>query len=45
MLRQVRKVAPILFKNSGPKCVSGPCPEGKMSCGEIVGIREKFKNL
>ena len=45
MLRQVRKVAPILFKNSGPKCVSGPCPEGKMSCGEIVSIREKFKNL
>lgn len=45
MLRQVRKVVPILFKNSGPKCVSGPCPEGKMSCGEIVSIREKFKNL
>ncbi len=45
MLRQVRQVAPILFKNSGPNCVKGPCPEGKMTCGLIVDIREKFKNL
>ncbi|HBI91377.1 MAG TPA: FAD-dependent thymidylate synthase [Terrisporobacter glycolicus] len=45
MLKEVKKVAPILFKNCGPKCVKGPCPEGKMSCGEIVSIREKFKNL
>ena len=45
MLRQVKSVAPVLFKKCGPKCVSGPCTEGKMSCGEIVSIREKFKNL
>lgn len=45
MLKEVKTVAPILFKNCGPKCVKGPCPEGKMSCGEIVSIREKFKNL
>lgn len=45
MLRQLKQVAPILFKNSGPNCVKGPCPEGKMTCGEIVKIREKFKNL
>lgn len=45
MLRQLKEVAPILFKNSGPNCVKGPCPEGKMACGEIVKIREKFKNL
>lgn len=45
MLRQVKEVAPILFKNCGPKCVKGPCTEGKMTCGNIVGIREKFKNL
>lgn len=45
MLKEVKSVAPILFKNCGPKCVKGPCPEGKMSCGEIVSIREKFKNL
>jgi thymidylate synthase (FAD) len=29
----------------GPKCVQGPCPEGKMTCGKIVEIREKFKIL
>ena len=45
MLRLLKEVAPILFKNSGPNCVKGPCPEGKMTCGEIVKIREKFKNL
>ena len=45
MLKELKKVAPILFKNSGPNCVSGGCPEGKMTCGKIVEIREKFKNL
>lgn len=45
MLKEVKIVAPILFKNCGPKCVKEPCPEGKMSCGEIVSVREKFKNL
>lgn len=45
MLKQVKEVAPILFKNCGPKCVKGPCSEGKMSCGKIVNVREKFKNL
>lgn len=45
MLKEVKAVAPILFKNCGPQCVKGPCSEGKMSCGEIVSIREKFKNL
>ena len=33
MLRQVKKVAPTIFKNAGAPCVSGPCPEGKFSCG------------
>nr|WP_199534125.1 FAD-dependent thymidylate synthase [Romboutsia weinsteinii] len=45
MLALAKEVAPILFKNSGPKCVKGPCPEGKMTCGNIVQVREKFKNL
>ncbi|GAA0702814.1 FAD-dependent thymidylate synthase [Paraclostridium ghonii] len=45
MLRQVREIAPILFKNIGPKCITGPCPEGKMTCGNIVQVREKFNNL
>ncbi|MEW6096576.1 MAG: FAD-dependent thymidylate synthase [bacterium] len=33
MLSEVLKVAPILFSDAGPPCWRGPCPEGKMSCG------------
>ena len=33
MLRQCKEVAPLLFKNAGPKCTKGCCPEGAMSCG------------
>ncbi|SHJ31482.1 FAD-dependent thymidylate synthase [Lutispora thermophila] len=45
MLKKVREVAPILFKNAGPGCLNGPCPEGNMSCGKLPQIREKFKTL
>lgn len=45
MLKEVKKVYPILFKNAGPGCVNGPCPEGKMTCGKIVEVRKRFKNL
>ncbi|MGL5314705.1 MAG: FAD-dependent thymidylate synthase [Peptostreptococcaceae bacterium] len=45
MLRELKQVAPILFKKSGPNCVKGPCPEGNMTCGDIASVREKFKNL
>ncbi len=45
MLVEVRKVYPTIFKNAGPSCITGPCPEGKMTCGRIVEVREKFKNL
>ncbi len=45
MLREVRKVAPIIFKNMGPSCLNGSCPEGNMTCGKSVEIREKFKNM
>lgn len=37
MLRQVKEVAPTIFKNAGAPCVSGPCPEGKFSCGHPRG--------
>lgn len=45
MLTQVKKIAPILFNNAGPKCVKGTCPEGTMTCGEIAKIRDKYINL
>lgn len=43
MLIIVKKVAPILFKNAGPACLNGICPEGKMSCGKIDAVRAKYK--
>ncbi len=36
------EVAPNLFKNAGPACLNGPCPEGKMSCGKSREMREKY---
>ncbi len=45
MLKEVKKVAPNLFMNVGPRCLKGPCPEGEMTCGEIVKVREKYKKL
>lgn len=44
MLKEVKGVAPNIFKNAGPSCVAGPCPEGKMSCGEVLSMRKKFLN-
>ncbi len=45
MLKEVKKVYPNLFKNAGPGCLNGPCPEGNMSCGNMVKVREKFNEL
>ena len=36
------EVAPHLFRHAGPPCLSGPCPEGKMSCGKMQQVREKY---
>ena len=45
MLRLVCEVAPALFVRSGAPCVSGPCPEGKMSCGRMLEMRDKYAAL
>lgn len=45
MLKLVKEVAPILFKNAGPRCLSGACPEGSMTCGKIVEVREKYNAM
>jgi thymidylate synthase (FAD) len=42
MLMLVREIAPNIFKHSGPQCFTGVCPEGKLSCGKIKEVREKF---
>lgn len=33
MLKLCKDVSPKLFENAGPACMTGSCPEGKMSCG------------
>jgi thymidylate synthase (FAD) len=33
MRRLVLAAAPLLFEGTGPGCMTGGCPEGKMSCG------------
>ena len=45
MLKLVSEVAPNLFKKAGAACVSGPCPEGKMSCGRVAEMREYFEKI
>lgn len=44
MLELVKTVAPTVFKHAGPPCVSGVCPEGKMSCGKAAEKRKMFLN-
>jgi thymidylate synthase (FAD) len=39
MLAECKKVAPILFENAGPTCISeGVCHEGEMTCGRLDAI-------
>lgn len=42
MLKQVKEVAPILFKKAGPPCLNGECPEGQMTCGKLKEVRERY---
>ena len=42
MLELVKGVAPIIFKYAGPSCLSGACPEGKMTCGKMLEKRKMF---
>ena len=42
MLAICKEAAPELFKKSGPPCLRGNCPEGKMSCGKMAEVREKY---
>lgn len=42
MLKEVKKIAPTLFKYAGPSCVNSSCPEGTMTCGKILEIRKRY---
>ena len=46
MLKELKAVDSKMFEFYGPSCYTyGVCPEGKLSCGKLVEMREKFKNL
>ncbi|MDD2955107.1 MAG: FAD-dependent thymidylate synthase [Oscillospiraceae bacterium] len=45
MLRLVSEEAPTLFSHAGPPCLSGACPEGKMSCGKMEQVRRHYGEL
>jgi thymidylate synthase (FAD) len=45
MLCLCLKAAPHLFKNAGPSCMTGGCPEGKMTCGKAAQMRAHYRAL
>lgn len=45
MLAICKEVSPVLFKDAGPFCVSGVCPEADMSCGKQKEMKEFYSNL
>jgi thymidylate synthase (FAD) len=45
MLIEAKKVAPRLFKGSGPSCVGGICREGRMACGKMAEVQAKYVKM
>ncbi len=45
MLQLVHAVAPTLFGAAGPGCVAAACPEGKMTCGKSVAVRDRYGRM
>jgi thymidylate synthase (FAD) len=45
MLVLVKPLVTNLYATAGPGCVRGACPEGSMTCGQAVAVREEFLSL
>ncbi len=46
LLRQLRQSFPELFGRFGPSCFAdGRCPEGRLSCGRMSEVLERFQRL
>ena len=45
MLELAYEAAPSLFKKTGPGCLNGACPEGKMTCGKAAEIRARHDKM
>jgi thymidylate synthase (FAD) len=39
------QTAPAVFKNAGPGCIRGKCPEGEKSCGHASEVRGKYEKI
>jgi thymidylate synthase (FAD) len=44
MLKLAQPIAPTIFRNAGPPCVRGKCPEGPRTCGKTEEIRAFFRS-
>ncbi len=45
MLKEVKKVAPLLFKKAGPTCItSNYCGEGDLTCGRLAAMQGSTKS-
>lgn len=46
MLKTLKTTDKVLFKNYGPSCYTyGICPEGRLCCGKLAEMKEKFDNM
>ena len=45
MFEQCCRVAPAMFRDAGPGCLRGACPEGAKSCGKAKEIRQQRDEL
>lgn len=45
MLKLVIEVAPSIFSKAGPACRFKPCPEGKMTCGQMNNVRQYYTDF
>jgi thymidylate synthase (FAD) len=45
MLKHVKPIAPTIFKQAGPPCMKGKCPEGEYDCGKSREVRAFFNGL
>ncbi|MDE6200568.1 MAG: FAD-dependent thymidylate synthase [Clostridiales bacterium] len=45
MLEEAIKVAPNLFRDCGPGCLRGRCPEGEKSCGKVADVKKLHEEI
>ncbi|MCK5026099.1 MAG: FAD-dependent thymidylate synthase [Nanoarchaeota archaeon] len=38
----LRDNLPYMYDRSGPRCTKGKCPEGELTCGQTVQMRERY---